>query len=335
MDNSIPEEKYWKFHQGVDKEAMYEVLANTRVTKTEQEIHVMRVATDITVEGHVEVLRKIKDGMRESDLESIFKAYCEQNYKLGRMQPYTSIVGCGPTAATLHYIDTNKRVNDGETMLIDQAHMVHHYCSDITSSFPVNGKFTEKQAAIYNIVLKANREVMKNLKAGTSWVDMHLLAERVILTGLRDLGLVHGDIEEMIEGRIGFVFMPHGLGHLIGLEVHEVGGYLKSTPERIMKPGLKNLRTGRVLDKNTFITVEPGIYFRDFLIDGQFGDALAVADPSKYLNKDLIREYQKEISGVRIEDVVLVTADGCDNLSKNLPRTVDEIEKCMRGEAWN
>jgi len=154
----------------------------------------MRWATKITVEGHVEVLKKIRDGMRESDLESIFKAYCEQKYKCGRVQPYCSIVGCGPTAATLHYNDNNKRINDGETMLIDQAHSVHHYCSDITSSFPVNGKFTEKQAAIYNLVLKANREVMAVLKAGVAWPDMQLLAERIILEGLKELGLVHGDL---------------------------------------------------------------------------------------------------------------------------------------------
>ena len=115
-------------------------------------------------------------------------------------------------------------------MLIDQAHSVHHYCSDITSSFPVNGKFTEKQASIYNIVLRANRAVMEKLKAGISWVEMQLVAERVILEGLKDLGIVKGDVEEMLEGRIGFIFMPHGLGHLIGLEVHDVGGYLKNTP---------------------------------------------------------------------------------------------------------
>jgi Xaa-Pro dipeptidase len=330
LENLLPEDKYLKSIESIDKENMYEVLANTRVTKTELEIDVMRWATKITVEGHVEVLKKIRDGMRESDLESIFKYFCELKYKTGRVQPYCSIVGCGPTAATLHYNDNNKRVNDGETMLIDQAHSVHHYASDITSSFPVNGKFTEKQAAIYSLVLKANREVMKVLKAGVAWPDMQLLAERIILQGLIDLGLIHGDLEEMIEGRIGFIFMPHGLGHLIGLEVHDVGGYLKSTPARIMRPGLKNLRTARVLEANTFITVEPGFYFRDFLLDGEFGADLAVADPKKYLNRAVISEYQKEISGVRIEDVVLVTADGCDNLSKDLPRTVDEIEACMK-----
>jgi Xaa-Pro dipeptidase len=139
----------------------------------------------------------------------------------------------------------------------------------------------------------------------------------------------------MIEGRLGFVFMPHGLGHLIGLEVHDVGGYLSHTPARIMKPGLKNLRTARELEANTFITVEPGCYFRDFLLDGHFGADLAVANPAKYINRELISEYQKEISGVRIEDVVLITAEGCENLSSALPRTVEDIESCMRGdEKW-
>ena len=157
-----------------------------------------------------------------------------------------------------------------------------------------------------------------------------MIAERIILQGLLDLGIVKGDLDEMLEGRIAFIFMPHGLGHLIGLEVHDVGGYLKSTPQRIMRPGLKNLRTARVLEANTFITVEPGIYFRDFLILGQFGADLAVSDPAKYLNRELIAEYQKEISGVRIEDVVMVTAEGCENLSKEIPRTVEEIEACMK-----
>lgn len=120
---------------------------------------------------------------------------------------------------------------------------------------------------------------------------MHLVAERVILSGLKDLGIVHGDIEEMLEGRIGYIFMPHGLGHLIGLEVHDVGGYLSSTPARHTRPGLKNLRTARVLEAGTFITVEPGCYFRDFLLDGEFCADLAVADPKKYINRDLIREY--------------------------------------------
>jgi Xaa-Pro dipeptidase len=130
---------------------------------------------------------------------------------------------------------------------------------------------------------------MDNLKPGVKWTDMHLLAEKVLLTGLKDLGLVSGDIDEMIEGRVAFIFMPHGLGHLIGLDVHDAGGYTKLTPPRTMKPGLKNLRTARTLVANTFITVEPGCYFRDFLLNGDFGDDLNI--DLKYLNLDKIKEY--------------------------------------------
>lgn len=130
---------------------------------------------------------------------------------------------------------------------------------------------------------------MDHLKPGVSWPDMHLLSERVILTGLKELGIVTGDIEEMLEGRVGYIFMPHGLGHLIGLDVHDVGGYLKHTPPRNTKPGLKNLRCGRAMEKHMLITVEPGIYFRDFLFKGEFGDQLDIN--ISYLNVDKIVEY--------------------------------------------
>jgi Xaa-Pro dipeptidase len=134
----------------------------------------------------------------------------------------------------------------------------------------------------------------------------------------------------MLDARVGYLFMPHGLGHLVGLDVHDVGGYLKNTPQRVMKPGLKNLRTSRVMEKNLLITVEPGCYFRDYLFTGEYGDKLPIE--SKYVNIDKAREYQKEVSGVRIEDVVLITETGCENLSADLPRTVEEIELCMRKE---
>jgi Xaa-Pro dipeptidase len=177
-------------------------------------------------------------------------------------------------------------------MLTDQGHQVHHYVSDVTTSFPVNGVFTEKQKHIYNLVLKANRAVLNALKPGVNWKDMHLLGERITLEGLKELGLIDGDIDEMLAGRFGFVFQPHGLGHLIGLDVHDVGGYLENdrTPERDMKPGLKNLRTARDMKAGMVMTIEPGCYFRDFLLDGEFDKAKLTMD-LKYLNRDKIREY--------------------------------------------
>jgi len=203
----------------------------------------------------------------------------------------------------------------------------------VTTSWPVNGKFTEKQANIYNLVLKASRAVFSELRPGTDWVGMHRLAERIILGGLVDLGCLTGDVDEMMEKRIGFLFMPHGLGHLIGLDTHDVGGYLPSTPERAKQPGLKNLRTARIIDEGLCLTIEPGCYFRDFLLDGELPKEFYNFD-LKYVNREVIRDYQKEIHGVRIEDVVLITADGNENLSYDIPRSVEQIEKCMAGEEW-
>lgn len=154
-------------------------------------------------------------------------------------------------------------------MLTDQGHSFHHYCSDVTISWPVNGRFTQKQAEIYNIVLTASRAVFAKLAPGVDWLECHKLAERITLEGLVKLGCLTGDIDEMMEKRIGFIFQPHGLGHFIGLDCHDVGGYLAHTPKRNPLPGLANVRTARVIEAGNVITIEPGCYFRDFLLNGE------------------------------------------------------------------
>jgi Xaa-Pro dipeptidase len=161
---------------------------------------------------------------------------------------------------------------------------------------------------------------------------MHLLSEKVMLEGLVELGLIEGDVKEMLDGRVGFIFQPHGLGHFIGLDVHDVGGYLAGTPERSTKPGLKNLRCGRVLEKGMCLTIEPGCYFRNFLLNGELEGGLDIE--LKYLKLDKIKEYQAEVAGIRIEDCVLITENGCELLSNMVPRTTEEIELCMAGKEW-
>lgn len=137
------------------------------------------------------------------------------------------------------------------------------YCADITCSFPANGKFTDDQKTIYEAVLAANLAVMNSAKPGVSWVEMHKLANLTLLTELKRAGLLTGDVDEMFQAGLGAVFQPHGLGHLMGLDVHDVGGYLNGYPDRPDAKGLNRLRTARLLEAGMVVTIEPGCYFID------------------------------------------------------------------------
>lgn len=173
-------------------------------------------------------------------------------------------------------------MEDGDLCLLDMGCEYFCYASDITCSYPCNGKYTDQQKVVYNAVLDANLAVKKALKPGVSWVDMHILAEGKILESLKQAGLLTGDVNEMVENRLGAIFMPHGLGHFIGIDTHDVGGYLagnfcisidnkyiisrlfcsllinKGHPARSNKPGLKSLRTSRIIQERMCITIEPG-----------------------------------------------------------------------------
>ena len=206
---------------------------------------------------------------------------------------------------------------------VHRIHFLFSYTSDITCSFPVNGKFTPQQRLIYEAVLASSRAVMKALKPGVSWTDMHLLAEREALEAMKAGGLLVGDVNEMMKARLGAVFMPHGLGHFLGLDVHDVHGYPADGPARSDQPGLRSLRTARVMAPRMVLTIEPGIYFGEYNLD------TALADPelSRFLVADVINQY-RGFGGVRIEDDIAITDDGME-LMTQVPRTVEEIEKIM------
>jgi len=311
----------------IDKESLYPVVCECRVIKSEAEIDVMRAAARISSEGHIAAMQNIKPGLMEYQTEAIFKFHCR--LLGGRDVAYEGICASGRCASTLHYQDNDKPLVDGKLILADMGCKFRGYCADITTTFPVNGKFTQKQKEIYDAVLDANLSVMKAMKPGVKWDDMHLLAEKIIVQHLIKLGIVKdAPWEELMENRIGAIFFPHGLGHLLGLATHDVGGYMKGYPERIQKPGLKSLRTRRTLEKGMVITVEPGCYFIDVILENAYKDEVK----AKYLNKEKIDEYY-EVGGVRIEDDVVVTEDGMENFTV-VPRTTEEIEKCMAGLDW-
>jgi Xaa-Pro dipeptidase len=318
-----------------DLEHLFPVLAECRVIKSEAELDLLQHVTQVTSFAHAYVMRNMKSGMMEYQGEALFRFYCHYNFGC-RLVGYTPICGCGPSAAILHYGHAGepnaKQSRKGDICLYDMGAEYFGYGSDVTCSFPIDGKFSDLQRPIFTAVLLAQVAVYDMMKPGVSWVDCHKAAERAILNALIDLRVVVlGDstVEKLVELRLGAVFMPHGLGHLIGIDTHDVGGYLQGHPERIQEPGLKSLRTARILQENMTLTVEPGCYFIDHLLDGALSDTSPLR---QYLNSGKIQEY-RSFGGVRLEDVVQVTSTGCVNYTL-CPRTIDEIESVMTGGKW-
>uniref|UniRef100_A0A8C4CH89 Xaa-Pro dipeptidase n=1 Tax=Denticeps clupeoides TaxID=299321 RepID=A0A8C4CH89_9TELE len=306
------------------REASFEGISR-RLIKTDMELEVLRYTNRISSEAHKEIMKHVKPGKKEYEMESLFQHYC---YSRGGMRhtSYTCICGSGHNSSVLHYghagAPNDKTINDGDMCLFDMGGEYYCYSSDITCSFPANGKFTADQKTIYEAVLRSSRAVMAAVKPGAKWTDMHRLADRVHLEELVKAGILHGDVDDMLEVHLGSVFMPHGLGHLLGIDVHDVGGYPEGV-ERVNEPGLRSLRMGRLVQERMVLTVEPGIYFINHLLDQ------ALADPAQscFINRDVLARF-RGFGGVRIEDDVAVTATGVELLTC-VPRTVEEIEAFM------
>ena len=309
-----------------DLTILHPELVECRVTKSEAEIDLLRWVNHVSSDAHIAVMKLCEPGMYEYQLEAAFLHHIYDRFGC-RFSAYTCICGCGPNSAVLHYghagAPNDHPLRDGDMFLNDSGAQFHGYASDVTCSYPVNGKFKPEQKEIYDAVLAANRAVQKAMKPGTLWPDMHRLAERVITERLREAGLILGGIDELMEAHVPALFMPHGLGHLMGLDVHDVGGYPEGT-KRIDEPGIRSLRCGRTLEAGMVITVEPGIYF----IDAVLQPALANPAISRYLAADKLSHF-RTFGGVRIEDDVLVTESGSDNLTR-VPRETRDIESVMQ-----
>lgn len=255
--------------------------------------------------------------------------------------PHTKQTNNQRKAKILHYghagRPNSRLLLPNDMALLDMGAEYHCYASDITCSFPVSGSFTADQRAIYDAVLNAQIAVIQRLRPGVGWVDMHRIAEREILRGLMDCGvLVTGGegedagkvVDAMLEVDLGAIFMPHGLGHFIGIDTHDVGGYLEGNPPRSTRPGLKKLRTARVMEEGMVITVEPGCYFIQRLLDG----AIQNERQGRFINVERLRDF-RGFGGVRLEDDVVITADGCENLTQ-CPRAPQEVMDVMNGGEW-
>jgi Xaa-Pro dipeptidase len=260
-----PAQTFLSKHKCDDK-SLYSILNECRVTKSAAEIEVLRFVCMLSSEAHERVLRNIKVGNKEYQIEALFQFHNHVTSG-AKFNAYDCICASGRNAGTLHYNVNDKYLNDGSLVLADMGAKYRGYCSDITVTFPISGKFNPKQRIIYNAVLDAMLTVHNCLKPGVNWGDMHLLAERTIIKHLHEAGIVVGNVDEINKNRIGALFFAHGLGHLLGLRVHDVGGYNVGCPERSSEEGLKRLRFRRNLEVGMVLTNEPGCYFIEYILE--------------------------------------------------------------------
>lgn len=319
-------------HSGMVKEYASEELMRAvvaqRSVKSDEEIAQIEMALDITYEMHTTAMRLSKPGMREYEIAGLLAGISRsRNGNLAFPIVFT-IHG-----ETLHNFDHKKRMEAGHLAVHDSGvESPLHYASDITRTFPVAGKFTQKQRELYELVLNAQVAAIDAIRPGVMYRDVHLLASRTIAEGLKGIGLMKGNIEDAVKEGAHALFFTHGIGHLLGLDVHDMEnfgednvGYDESV-QRSDQFGLAYLRLAKKLEQGFVVTVEPGIYFIPALIDkwkgeGRFTDFISYAKVEQY----------RDFGGIRIEDDILVTENGCRVLGKPIPRTIEEVEAASRG----
>lgn len=326
----------------IDLKLLKTAIEEARVIKTDYEVALIRHANTISGLAHKQVMRETPTATNECELEALFVCKCAHHG--AKYQAYSPIVASGTDAATLHYVKNNKELSlpvtpgpgadnlDRATqkkseqplnLLIDAGCEFSCYASDVTRTFPVNGKFTAESRAIYSIVLKMQKACIGMLKAGVEWDDCHRLAHQTLIEGLVELGILRSgfSVEEIMQSRVSTAFLPHGLGHYLGMDTHDSGGHANYSDK---DPMFRYLRVRAKVPAGAVITVEPGCYFCRFIIEPW----LKMDEGKKYINENVLDRYWT-VGGVRIEDDLLVTAQGYDNLTE-APKEIDEIEALMK-----
>ena len=269
------------------------IVHELRVVKSPDELEIMQAAADIAAEAHVEAMKAVRPGMQEYQIEALIEQVFRRHGSAG--PAYTSIVGGGPNATVLHYINNDGELRDGDLLLLDAGAEYKGYASDITRTFPINGRYTKPQREIYDLVLKAQMSCVEMVRPGVTHDQLKQHSIEVLTEGMVELGLLQGKPEQLIKEKKYEKFYMHGLGHMLGIDVHDVGRYYYGEKSRALEPGV-------------VMTVEPGVYIAP--------DSKDV--PEQYLG-----------IGVRIEDDVLCTTDGPKVLTTKVPKQADEIESLM------
>ncbi len=306
---------------------LIKAVESLRSVKDKYEIQEIEKAVDTAYKMHTTSMKMAMPGILEQKIVGKIEGIAISNGG-----PVSFPVILSMNGETLHNHKHNNILKTGKMMVTDAGcETSMHYASDITRTVPVGGKFNQTQKEIYEIVLKANLEVIENCKPNIFYKDMHLLAAKIIATGLKELGIMKGNVEDAVQQGAHALFMPHGLGHMMGLDVHDMEGFGEDyigydhEIQRSEQFGLAFLRLAKRLKKGYVLTDEPGIYFIPALIDlwkkeNKFTD---------FINYDKVESY-KDFGGIRIEDDLLITDNGCKVLGKPIPKTVEEIEETMK-----
>lgn len=277
------------------------ILHEMRVFKSEAEVEIMQRAADIAAAAHVEAMKAARAGMKEYEVEAMLEASFRRQGAAG--SSYTSIVGSGANATVLHYITNQDTLRDGDLLLVDAGAEYQGYASDITRTFPINGKFSEAQRDIYDLVLKAQMSCIDMVRPGVRLEDLKTHSVEMLTEGMARLGLLKGDPAKLIEEKKYMQFYMHNLGHFLGIDVHDAGRYYFNGESRPAEPGM-------------VMTIEPGLYISP--------DTKNIPEG---FNQDVPKKYLG--IGVRIEDDVLVTENGARVLTHKVPKDAGEIEALM------
>jgi Xaa-Pro aminopeptidase len=304
-------------------EELVRAVVNMRNRKDADEIAEIEKAVDVSADMHVAAIRMARPGMMESEIAARVAQIAQAAGGQLSFPVIATVHG-----ETLHNHYHGNRLDSGRLMILDAgAETGSHYAGDLTSTFPVDRTFTARQKTIYDIVLAGSEAAVKALRPGINFRDVHLLAARTMAEGLKGAGLMKGSVNDAVEQGAHAMFFPHGLGHMMGLDVHDMEdlgehwvGY-DGQPTRSKQFGLKSLRLARPLEPGFVFTIEPGIYFIPELIDrwqadGKFRD---------FINYDALPAY-RDFGGIRYEENYVVTDTGARRLGKDRPRTTAEVE---------
>ena len=268
-----------------------EAIEECRVVKDEYETALIRKANEVSAVAHTAVLKAVKHAKNEMELEAIFLERCIANG--AREQAYHGIFASGTNAATLHYQKNDEELESRLNLLLDAGAEWRCYASDVTRTFPINGRFSKESREIYDIVLRMQKECTEMLKEKVSWDNVHVRAHEIAIEGLLDLGILRGEKKEIFEKRTSVAFFPHGLGHYLGMDTHDTGG----RPDYEDKDEMfRYLRVRGQLPAGSIITVEPGIYFCRFIVEPYLVDPVH----KEHIVEEILDRYW-DVGGVRIE----------------------------------